>query len=71
MAGVVMFGFRTVNVPGRDCPGAIRETNASYARPWYVPGVQTVGVTEMPSSLWAIRVARSAFAKPAPCEKTS
>ena len=65
------FAFRTVNVPWRDWPGAIKETNASYARPWYVPGVHTVGVTEAPSIRPAIRVARSAFANPAPWENTS
>jgi len=71
VAGAVRFPLRTVNVPWRLSPGDIRDTKASYARPRNVPGVHTVGVTEMPSMPCAIFVARSAFANPAPWANTS
>src|SRR2546428_4662834 len=71
VAGAVRFPFVTVNVPGRVCPADIKETNASYDRPRYVPGVQTVGLTEIPSTPRAALVERSAFANPAPWAKTS
>ena len=66
VVAAVRFALCTLNVVWRDVPADIRETNASYACPRYVPGVQTVGLTETPSRACAIRVARSAFANPAP-----